>query len=223
MIKVSNLTKIFNENTKKEFKALKNINFEIQNSTCVIIKGVSGSGKSTLLSILGALLKPSSGSIQIDDENIAKLPDAHASQFRASKLGFIFQAFNLFNKLSVKDNISIPLVPQKYSQKQIEEKVNIAMNLANISHKKDELADNLSGGEKQRCAIARAFVNNPNIILCDEPTANLDLENSQQFIQILRELKKLKKTIIIATHDPIFENLDFIDQIINIKNGEISE
>ena len=223
MIKVKNLNKTFNENTKKEFKALKNINFEIQSSTCVIIKGVSGSGKSTLLSILGALLKPSSGSIEIDDENIAKLPDAHASQFRASKLGFIFQAFNLFNKLSVKDNISIPLVPQKYSQKQIEEKVNTAMNLANISHKKDELADNLSGGEKQRCAIARAFVNNPNIILCDEPTANLDLENSQQFIQILRELKKLKKTIIIATHDPIFENLDFIDQTINIKNGEIYE
>ena len=98
-----------------------------------------------------------------------------------------------------------------------------AMNLANIAHKKDELIYNLSGGEKQRCAIARALVNNPDIILCDEPTANLDHDNSINFIQSLRELKKLNKTIIVATHDPIFEKLDFVDEIINIKNGIICE
>ena len=223
MIKITKLNKIFNENTKKEFHALKDINIEIKTSSCVILKGVSGSGKSTLLSIIGTLLKPTSGEIKIDDESIAKLPDLHASNFRAKKLGFIFQSYNLFNELNVKDNISIPLIPLGFSQKQIDIMSLSALKLANIKHKKDELVYNLSGGEKQRCAIARALVNNPDIILCDEPTANLDHDNSMKFIESLREFKKLNKTIIVATHDPIFEELDFVDEIINIKNGMICE
>ena len=223
MIKITKLNKIFNENTKKELHALKDINIEIKTSSCVILKGVSGSGKSTLLSIIGTLLKPTSGDIKIDDESIAKLPDLHASNFRAKKLGFIFQSYNLFNELNVKDNVSIPLIPLGYSQKRIDDMSKTALTLANIEHKKDELVYNLSGGEKQRCAIARALVNNPDIILCDEPTANLDHDNSMKFIESLREFKKLNKTIIVATHDPIFEELDFVDEIINIKNGMICE
>lgn len=223
MIRIENLNKIFNENTKKEFTALKDINLEIKTSSCVVLKGISGSGKSTLLSIIATLSKPTSGSVKIDDEIISKFPDLHGSNFRAKKLGFIFQSYNLFNDLSAKDNVSIPLIPLGFSQKQIDEKVLEALEIANISHKKDEYVFNLSGGEKQRCAIARAIVNNPQIILCDEPTANLDYENSIIFIENLRKLKTLNKTIIIATHDPIFENLDFVDKIINIKNGMICE
>ena len=223
MIKIKNLNKIFYENTNKEFYALKDINLNIKKSSCVVLKGVSGSGKSTLLSLIATLQKPTSGEIVVEDESIAKLPDFHASNFRARKIGFIFQSFNLFNELSVKDNISLPLIPLGFSQKQIDEKVINTLKLANILHKKDELVSNLSGGEKQRCAIARALVNNCEIILRDEPTANLDYENSKKFIEILKELKELKKTIIIATHDPIFDNLDFVDEIINIKNGTICE
>ena len=223
MIKIENLNKIFNENTKKEFHALKNINLEINDSSCTILKGISGSGKSTLLSIIGTLLKPTSGNIQIDNENVAKLPDLHASNFRARKLGFIFQSYNLFDTLSVKDNVSISLIPLGFSQKQIDEMVLKALELANINHKKDELVYNLSGGEKQRCAIARAMVNNPEIILCDEPTANLDYDNSIIFIETIKKLKALNKTIIVATHDPIFDNLEFVDKIVNIKNGIICE
>lgn len=223
MIKITNLNKIFNENTKKEFHALKNINIEIKTASCIILKGISGSGKSTLLSIIGTLLKPTNGDIKINEENISKLPDLHASNFRASKLGFIFQSYNLFNELSVKDNISIPLIPLGFSQKEINDMTLKALILANIEHKKDELVYNLSGGEKQRCAIARALVNNPDIILCDEPTANLDYDNSMMFIDSLKKFKKLNKTIIVATHDPIFEKLDFVDKVINIKNGMIFE
>lgn len=223
MIKIKNLSKIFYENTNKEFYALKDINLNIKKSSCVVLKGVSGSGKSTLLSLIATLQKPTSGEIVVENESIAKLPDFHASNFRARKIGFIFQSFNLFNELSVKDNISLPLIPLGFSQKQIDEKVINTLKLANILHKKDELVSNLSGGEKQRCAIARALVNNCEIILCDEPTANLDYENSKNFIEILKELKELKKTIIIATHDPIFDNLDFVDSKILIKNGQICE
>jgi len=223
MIKIKNLNKIFYENTNKEFYALKDINLNIKKSSCVVLKGVSGSGKSTLLSLIATLQKPTSGEIVVENESIAKLPDFHASNFRARKIGFIFQSFNLFNELSVKDNISLLLIPLGFSQKQIDEKVINTLKLANILHKKDELVSNLSGGEKQRCAIARALVNDCEIILCDEPTANLDYENSKNFIEILKELKELKKTIIIATHDPIFDNLDFVDSEILIKNGQICE
>ncbi|MDN5106842.1 ABC transporter ATP-binding protein [Aliarcobacter butzleri] len=223
MIKIKNLNKIFYENTNKEFYALKDINLNIKKSSCVVLKGVSGSGKSTLLSLIATLQKPTSGEIVVENESIAKLPDFHASNFRARKIGFIFQSFNLFNELSVKDNISLPLIPLGFSQKQIDEKVINTLKLANILHKKDELVSNLSGGEKQRCAIARALVNDCEIILCDEPTANLDYENSKNFIEIIKELKELKKTIIIATHDPIFDNLDFVDFEILIKNGQICE
>ena len=223
MIKVNKLNKVFNQNTKKEFHALKNINIQIKTSSCVILKGVSGSGKSTLLSILGTLSKPSSGDIIVNDDSIAKLPDLHASSYRAKNLGFIFQSYNLFNELDVAQNVSIPLIPLGFTQKQIDEKVMIALSLANIEHKKNETVSNLSGGEKQRTAIARALVNNPDIILCDEPTANLDTDNSLKFIAAIKKLKSLNKTIIIATHDPIFDNLDFVDAIINIKNGEIIE
>ncbi|MFW0696194.1 ABC transporter ATP-binding protein [Aliarcobacter butzleri] len=223
MIKIKNLNKIFYENTNKEFYALKDINLNIKKSSCVVLKGVSGSGKSTLLSLIATLQKPTSGEIVVENESIAKLPDFHASNFRARKIGFIFQSFNLFNELSVKDNISLPLIPLGFSQKQIDEKVINTLKLANILHKKDELVSNLSGGEKQRCAIARALVNDCEIILCDEPTANLDYENSKNFIEILKELKELKKTIIIATHDPVFDNLDFVDSEIFIKNGQICE
>ena len=105
-------------------------------------------------------------------------------------LGFIFQSYNLFNELNVEENISIPLVPLGFTQKEINKKVDVALKLANIEHKKDETVSNLSGGEKQRTAIARALVNNPDIILCDEPTANLDNDNSLKFIEVMRKTKK---------------------------------
>ncbi len=223
MIKIINLNKIFYENTNKEFYALKNINLEIKKGSCTILKGVSGSGKSTLLSIISTMQKPTSGEVYYKDELISKFPDIHSSNFRAKNIGFIFQFFNLFNEFSVKDNISIPLIPLGFSQKDIDKKVEESLKLANIFHKKDEFVLNLSGGEKQRCAIARALVNDAELILCDEPTAALDLKNSQNFINIIKELKALGKTIIIASHDPIFFNQNFVNLEVELKNGAICE
>jgi putative ABC transport system ATP-binding protein len=183
MIIFKDLNLTFNPDASNEFKALKNINLHITKHKLVILKGVSGSGKSTLLSLISALIKPTSGEIKVDGKLIAKLPDFHASRFRSKEFGFIFQSFNLFENLSVEENIAIPLIPLKLSQKEIDNKVNHAMKLANIQHKKSQSVKDLSGGEKQRCAIARALVNDPKIILCDEPTANLDRANSLAFIE----------------------------------------
>lgn len=223
MIEIKALNKIFYENTKKEFYALKNINLQINKASCILLKGLSGSGKSTLLSIIGSMQRPTSGAVYYEKEIISKLPDLLASTFRAKHIGFIFQNYNLFDELSVEENVSLPLFVLGLSFNQIEKKVIKALKDANIFDKKEELLRNLSGGEKQRCAIARAMVNDPEIILCDEPTASLDYDNSMIFINTIKELKTLGKTIVIATHDPIFFDLDFVDKIVELKNGMIFE
>jgi len=220
MIKIENISKSF-YNEKSETEILRNINLNIKKGELVILKGVSGSGKTTLLSLIAGLDKPSKGKILIDQEPLSKLPDFFASKVRAKKIGIIFQHFNLFEHLSVGENVILPLIPSGLKMKEIEKKANIAMKLANISHKKALKASHLSGGEKQRTAIARALVANPDIILCDEPTANLDRENSLGFIKTIKELHNMNKTIVIATHDPLFENLEFTNRIIPMVDGQI--
>lgn len=200
---------------------LKDINMTIAQGECVILKGVSGSGKTTLLSLMAGLDKPSEGKILIEGEPISKLPDLYASELRAKKIGMIFQHFNLFEHLSVRENITIPLIPSGLSMQEIQSKVDEALNIANITHKQDTLASRLSGGEKQRTAIARALVANPHIILCDEPTANLDRDNSLLFIEMLQTLHLMGKTIVIATHDPLFDDLKFDTTVIPMVDGEI--
>ncbi len=221
MIQVKNLTKTFKPGSDQAFHALKNITFEVRENELVILQGVSGSGKSTLLAIIASLMKPTSGEVIVEGKQVAKLPDLHASHFRAKTIGFIFQAFNLLEHLSVSENVSVPLIPLGYRQKEIDQKVSKALQLANISHKANSTAKDLSGGEKQRCAIARALVNNPKVILCDEPTANLDKANALAFIEVIKKLKQEGYTILIATHDTIFETLHEVDKVIHIENGEL--
>ncbi len=222
MIVLKGIQKIHRPGTPAEFQSLYDIGFEVRAGELAILKGVSGSGKSTLLSIIGALQKPSSGQIKVDGRPIAKLPDMHASAFRAQTIGFIFQAFNLFEEFNVAENVALPLIPTGLPQKEIFTHVDRAMKLANIQHKSTQSVRDLSGGEKQRAAIARALVNDAKIILCDEPTANLDRANSDAFIEILGNLKFLGKTVIIATHDPIFEGLNLVDRVISLEAGRIT-
>jgi len=219
-ITINNLYKIYNEGKESEFQALRGIDLSIKDGEIVVIKGVSGSGKSTLLSLIAAFSKPSSGKILIDGENISKLPDIFASKFRNEKIGFIFQSFNLIDGLSVKDNVLSPMVLTSLGQDTINKRLKIALNLANIEHKENQNIADLSGGEKQRCAIARALVNNPSIILADEPTANLDKENSLKFLEILKKFKELKKIVIVATHDTIFDELPFVDKYVDMSDGK---
>ena len=220
-ILVRNLYKIYNENKENEFFALKDININVNNGEIVIIKGISGSGKSTLLSLMGALSKPSKGDILVEEQNIAKLPDIFSSRYRNEEVGFIFQSFNLVDGLSVYDNVKAPLVLSNSKTSELNQKIKTALELANISHKSQQMVSNLSGGEKQRCAIARALVNTPSIILADEPTANLDRNNSLKFVDILKKFKELNKTVVVATHDSIFDDLPFIDKYIHIENGVV--
>jgi putative ABC transport system ATP-binding protein len=221
MIEIKNLKKVFELNKNNKIIAVNNVNLKIDDGELLVLKGASGSGKSTILSCLAGLSKPTTGEVIIDNDRISKLPDNFASLFRREKIGFIFQKYNLIPTLSVKENILVPLIPENLPSKKTKEILEKVMKKFKIDHKKDELVKNLSGGEQQRVAIARSQVNNPKYIIADEPTANLDKELSLHFIKIIKELKNDGKTIIIATHDPLFFELDFVDRVIEISNGEI--
>jgi len=215
MIRIENLHKSY-KSGKKNVKVLHGIDLCVKKNELLVLKGVSGSGKSTLLSLVAGFEKPSSGAVFIENEPISKLPDLHQSRLRNRKIGFVFQSFNLFEDMSCYDNVLIPTIVHPNKQD-----VKHAMQSANIWHKKNELAKNLSGGEKQRCSIARALVNNPEILICDEPTANLDKDNAHNFLRIIKALHQKGKTIIVATHDPVFEQEGFADRIVLMESGKI--
>jgi len=221
MINVRGVSLVYNQGKQNEFCALKNINLDVNNGELVILKGVSGSGKSTLLSLIALLQKPTSGEILIDGTNIAKLPDAFCSEFRHKRLGLVFQNFNLIEGLSVYENLLAPFALTNFKANVREEMIKKALNLANISHKRDENVSNLSGGERQRCAVARALSMDADIILADEPTANLDRQNARAFLGLLESFKALKKSVIVATHDSIFDELNATDRVVSLQNGEI--
>jgi putative ABC transport system ATP-binding protein len=221
MITLKNITKIYKNTKSDSITALENIDLSFKKGELIILKGASGSGKSTVLSLIAALTKPTKGEVIVEDTRISKLPDDFASKFRRDTIGFIFQKYNLIENLSVKENIILPLYPENLDPHLLEQKALAVMEKFQIEHKQHININKLSGGEQQRVAIARAHINEPAIILADEPTANLDKKLSENFVQILQELKSQNKTIIVATHDPIFFDLDFVDRIIELQNGKI--
>ncbi|HIO96002.1 MAG TPA: ABC transporter ATP-binding protein [Campylobacterales bacterium] len=221
MITLKNTTKTYELNKNNTITALDNINLNIKEGELVVLKGVSGSGKSTILSLIAVLTKPTSGEVIVNGKRVSKLPDNFASDYRQEDIGFIFQKYNLIPTLSVQENILLPLVPTNPDELEAKAKLDRVMEQFNIAHKKDTMVRNLSGGEQQRVAIARAHVNDPKIIIADEPTANLDEKLSLDFIEMLKILKAEGKTIVIATHDPLFLNLDLVDRIIEIRSGKI--
>jgi putative ABC transport system ATP-binding protein len=202
MIQIKNINKSFGE-----LKVLENINIELQGGELLLVEGESGSGKSTLLNILATLMKPDSGEVIFENYTISKLTDTHASIYRKERLGYVTQDSYLIDDLTVWQNIFCALAMDKYSTKEIESMIQESMQKANIAHKKETIVSQLSGGEKQRCSIARAIVRNPTILLCDEPTSALDLANTQLFIDLVQEYLLDGKIVIIATHDKALATL----------------
>ncbi len=221
MIVCQNVTKIYGYKTNREHKALEDVNLIIPKGSFALLMGPSGSGKSTLLSLIASLLRPTKGKVIVDGEVVSKLPDRYSADFRREKIGFIFQKFNLLEDLSVQENVLVPLIVSNESIRVIEEKAKKAMRRFTIEHKAMMQVRKLSGGEQQRCAIARALVNDPPIILADEPTANLDDALARDLIGTLQDLKKEGKTIVVATHDPRFLDVEAVDRIYEVKEGHV--
>lgn len=221
MIEFKNISKSYILGKNNTVEALKDINLKFEEGSVVVLKGASGSGKSSILSLISAISKPTSGEVIVDEKQISKLSDKFASQYRLKNIGIVFQKYNLIDDISVEQNVILPLIPQNMDSKELENKVENVLNMFAIKDYKHTAVKNLSGGEQQRVAIARAYINAPKIIIADEPTANLDEKLSLDFIKIIKDLKSKNKTILIATHDPLFFDLDFVDQYIELRDGNI--
>ncbi len=203
-----------------DLSVLKGVSLEIEKGSFVAIMGPSGSGKSTLLHIIGALDLPSKGKAYINGQDISKMGEDELSQVRGQKIGFVFQQFNLLHNLTALENVMLPMVFQGTNE---EERIRRAKKLLSdfgLERRFDHRPTELSGGERQRIAIARALANNPDIIVADEPTGNLDSETGKKIMDILVNLyKKEKKTIIVVTHDPSIAK--YTNHTIHIKDGLI--
>ena len=220
MIHVKEVSKRFMQGDES-IHALANISLHVKRGECVVLKGSSGSGKSTLLSLIAGLMQPSQGEVRVDGKEISKLPEHFSAHLRRQKMGFIFQKYHLIAHLSVLENVMTPLIPENLPLSVLEKKAKAVMEQFGIEHKAKMRVNRLSGGEQQRVAIARALINDPLIVLADEPTANLDEKLSRALIDELALLKEKGVTLLIATHDPLFFDLGFVDRIVEIRNGEI--
>lgn len=221
LIELDSVTKTYNQGKANEVKALSAISLQIEQKTMVCFKGASGSGKSTLLSIIGCVFPPTSGKAIIAGRPLSRLPDRFLTIHRRESIGFIFQQFNVLPALTVIDNIMLPLLPLGIPPFERKKRARHLIDRLSLKHRENFPAGQISGGELQRVAIARALINDPPIILADEPTAHLDSGLSLELMDILVTLQETGKTIIIASHDPQVTEHSAINRIIGIKDGRI--
>ena len=219
LLEVSNICKTYGS-SEIAVQALKNVSFSVPKGEYVAIVGESGSGKSTLLNMIGALDMPTSGKVKIDGKDIFAMNDQKLTIFRRRNIGFIFQAFNLIPELTVEQNIIFPMLLdyQKPDNRYLEE----LLTILNLKERRNHLPSQLSGGQQQRVAIGRALITRPALILADEPTGNLDTQNSREVIALLKEAsQKYEQTIIMITHNRnIAQNAD---RILQVSDGVVTD
>ncbi len=218
MIHIENLVKVF-RTEEVETTAINNISLEVNDGEFVAIMGPSGCGKSTLLNILGLLDNPSGGKFVFNSIDVTDFKERHRTNLRKSNIGFVFQSFNLIDELTVYQNVELPLVYQKVPAPQRKEMVERALERMGIAHRKSHFPQQLSGGQQQRVAIARAVVSNPKLILADEPTGNLDSNNGNEVMTLLKELNNEGTTIIMVTHSQ--SDAEHAHRIVNLLDGQV--
>jgi putative ABC transport system ATP-binding protein len=218
IIELKDIKKVY-QMDEVEVKALNNVDLKINKNEFVAIMGPSGSGKSTLLHMIGCLDRPSSGKIFINGVDISKLNDSELARLRGKEIGFVFQVFNLYPTLTALENVELPMMIVEKNKKERKERALELLKTVGLEERAEHLPSELSGGERQRVAIARALANDPNIILADEPTGNLDSKSGYEVMKIFTNLKKSGKTLIIVTHDQYIAS--HAKNIVKIKDGEI--
>jgi putative ABC transport system ATP-binding protein len=221
MIELVNVKKVFNAGNPSEFSALNGINLHIGENRVTVLKGPSGSGKTTLLSIIGCMSRPTAGRVHLGGREISSLPERFLTDIRRKTFGFIFQQPNLIKGISVLENVMLPAYPLGEQRSRLKNKAIKGLEALNISGKAASKVEWLSGGEAQRTAIVRALINDPSIIIADEPTAHLDTRLSHRFMGIIERFKSEGKTIIITSHDPLVYESKMVDRVINLRDGKI--
>ncbi|MEN8232411.1 MAG: ABC transporter ATP-binding protein [Thermodesulfobacteriota bacterium] len=222
-IRTQGVKKVYNPGKPDEMTALHDVSVQIDRGRMTVLKGPSGSGKTSLLSAIGCMSRPTEGRILIDGKDVVKLPERFLADMRRKKFGFIFQQFHLIRNLSVHDNILLPLYPTDMMPAEMKKRSLAIMNKFSIAGKENLKVKNLSGGEQQRVAIARALINDPAVIIADEPTAHLDKKLATEFMAILGALCDEGRTVIIATHDPFVYEHSLVGKIIAMRDGRLEK
>jgi putative ABC transport system ATP-binding protein len=221
MINLRDIRKVFNAGQPNEFLAVEDVTLTIDFHKATALKGPSGSGKTTLLSILGCMARPTSGRITLEDREITSLPERFLTDIRRRTFGFMFQQFNLIKGITALENVMLPAYPVGENHSALKQRAMGLLAMFSLSQKASAYVEFLSGGEAQRVAIARALINDPAIIIADEPTAHLDTKLSREFMEIMRWLKDEGKTILFASHDPLVYDSDVIDRIVVMRDGKV--
>ena len=219
MIQIENLSKVF-RTSEVETIALNHVNIEVKEGEFVAIMGPSGCGKSTLLNILGLLDNPSEGSYKLIGKEVANLKEKERTRLRKGVIGFVFQSFNLIDELNVFENVELPLTYLGIKASERKERVLEILKRMNLSHRAKHFPQQLSGGQQQRVAIARAIIGNPEIILADEPTGNVDPEMSHEIIELLNEINATGTTVIVVTHEHDLVR-EFDRRVVVLDHGKI--
>jgi putative ABC transport system ATP-binding protein len=221
MIELSGVSKTFNPGRPNEFTALKAVTLAIEPRRMTVLKGPSGSGKTTLLSIIGCMAKPTAGRARLDGRELTSLPERYLAEIRRKTFGFIFQSFNLIRGVTVLENVMLPAYPTGESVYGMRRRALDILARLGLEPKAGQRVEQLSGGERQRTAIARALMNDPAVIIADEPTANLDSELARRFMELMIDLKREGRTIVIASHDPIVHENQAADRVVSMRDGAI--
>jgi len=218
MIKITELQKFY-RTEEVETVALNNLSIEVEKGEFVAVMGPSGCGKSTLLNIIGLLDDLDDGSYMFNDIEVAKFNERKRSDLRKHNIGFVFQSFNLIDELTVFENVELPLIYTKVPAAERKKRVEEVLEKVQIMHRRNHFPQQLSGGQQQRVAVARAVVNNPKLILADEPTGNLDSNNGNEVMQLLTELNEQGTTIVMVTHSE--HDARYSDRIIRMLDGQV--
>jgi len=220
MIEVTNLKKVY-LTTEVETTSLNEVSFKVENGEFIAIMGPSGCGKSTLLNILGLLDSPTAGAYRFNDIDVSNFSKRQRTQLRKGKMGFIFQNFNLIDDLTVFENVELPLLYMRIPKQERRKRVEDILEKVDILHRKNHFPSQLSGGQQQRVAVARAIVGQPELILADEPTGNLDSENGKDVIELIQKLNQEGATIIMVTHS--LHDAGYADRVIKLLDGKVVE
>ena len=223
MIELINIRKVFNAGKPNEFAAVQDVNLRIEPHQVTVFKGPSGSGKTTLLSLIGCMSRPTSGRIHLLGREITSLPERFLTEIRRRTFGFIFQQFHLVKGITVLENVMLPAYPGGEKHGVLKKKALGLLELMDMLPKSESKVEWLSGGEAQRAAVARALINDPSILIADEPTAHLDTKLSLELVEILGRFNSGKKTILIASHDPLVYESKIVGRVIHLRDGKIEE
>ncbi len=235
MIELISVTKTFNAGKSNQFAAVREVSLAIEPERVTVLKGPSGSGKTTLLTLIGCMARPTSGRIVLkgfrttslpglegaEDVEITSLPERFLTGIRRAAFGFIFQQFNLVRGITVLENVMLPAYPTGEGERALRKRALDLLETFNLGRHASARVDLLSGGEAQRVAIVRALINNPAVIIADEPTAHLDTDLSRGFMEIVGSFKASGKTILVASHDPLVYDSPLVDRVVEMRDGRV--